>query len=370
MINTDILFSGYYGMQNTGDDAFIEVASWGAKKYWQKDSCRFLALQRQLPKTIVPSKGYPLTFPKSYRFQQRLLLKSTNCLISAGGSTLHSEMKADNIKLLATEIKKTSNLKVGAIGISIGPFRSVNDEVAVKKYLKEIDFLAVRDHKSFEFAASLDLPYEPVNAFDLAALLPEIYQPLQKDNDPLGQKVVGISICPVESTQRGGDMKNEVRRNTQIVELIKSIDQSADVLFRFFIINGNPRNGDLALTHQIIAGSSPKNFQVIEYQKETKIMWEHIGSCDFVLATRLHAAIFACFAEVPFLLVEYHRKCTDFLNDVGFNSEAMIGDADYEIKPTTDLIVDWITYAENYPAPTLIGEMRKKAFLNFSEIKI
>ena len=28
------VFSGYYGHKNTGDDAFVEVAAWGSKKYW------------------------------------------------------------------------------------------------------------------------------------------------------------------------------------------------------------------------------------------------------------------------------------------------------------------------------------------------
>lgn len=33
---SDILFTGYYGQMNTGDDAFVQVASWGASKYWKK----------------------------------------------------------------------------------------------------------------------------------------------------------------------------------------------------------------------------------------------------------------------------------------------------------------------------------------------
>ena len=29
-----ILFNGFYGFKNTGDDSFLEVVAWGAKKYW------------------------------------------------------------------------------------------------------------------------------------------------------------------------------------------------------------------------------------------------------------------------------------------------------------------------------------------------
>lgn len=38
-----LLFSGYYGHKNAGDDAFIEVITWGAKKYWNNINSKFVS---------------------------------------------------------------------------------------------------------------------------------------------------------------------------------------------------------------------------------------------------------------------------------------------------------------------------------------
>lgn len=100
-------------------------------------------------------------------------------------------MRADNIKNQAIRLKKKdNNIKVGGIGVSVGPFKSVEDEQAIKNYLKSIDFLALRDQTSFDYLSSLDLPYEPVNAFDLAALLPEIYNFKKKNNEYKSRKTI------------------------------------------------------------------------------------------------------------------------------------------------------------------------------------
>lgn len=371
MFNSQILFTGYYGMKNTGDDAFVEVASWGADKYWPKNQNRFLAPAYYLPYTRTPVRGYPLSLPRTYDLQRKFLIKNTKWLISAGGSTIHSALKADNIKKMALDVKdKNINMKVGGIGVSIGPFKTIKDESAVKKYLQQIDFIAVRDQRSFDFLTSLELPYKPSNAFDLAALLPEIYGPRKYLPLNFQRKIVGISICAVESVHERGNLDNEKRRNAKIVDIVKSLDQIENILFRFFVINGNARNGDLALTKEIIASAAPKNYEVIGYQRQTEKMWDNIASCNFVLATRLHAAIFACFAKVPFMLVEYHSKCTDFLTNVGYNSASLIGDAEFDTKEITSKIGDWINDPDCFPVPQYLSEMTQKAFLNFTDIKI
>ncbi|MGO1788532.1 MAG: hypothetical protein ACTHZ7_15780, partial [Sphingobacterium sp.] len=137
MFKTDILFTGSYGFQNTGDDAFVEVAAWGAKNIWDKDKVRFLAKGNNLPLTQIVTKAYPFNIPKTFSIQKNLLLKNTQYLISAGGSTIHSKMGPSNPKVQALQLKtKGSKIKIGASGVSIGPFKSVSAEHAVIQELK------------------------------------------------------------------------------------------------------------------------------------------------------------------------------------------------------------------------------------------
>ena len=369
MIKSDIIFTGFYGQLNTGDDAFVEVASWGAEKIWKKPKNRFLAIEKKLPITIAPVKGYPLTLAKTYDFQKKILLRNADYLISAGGSTIHSKLSLENPKRLALDQKnKGGRIKIGAIGVSVGPFKSIDDEKAVQEYLKNIDFIALRDQRSYDYVSSLETPYKPINAFDLAALLPEIYN--YSVSKIKYEKTIGISICPYESLNSNKNAQNEIRRNNQILSLVKQLDKCEDLHFKFFIINGNSKIGDRSLTYRFIQEAGLKSVSVIEYDRNTKAMWEEINRCSVVVSTRLHGAIFACFGKTPFMLVEYHEKCTDFLNDIGYDVESRLFDADFDIQEKSNLILSWCDDATNYKLPVFLDEKVIQSKANFDSFQL
>lgn len=371
LFKSELLFTGYYGQLNTGDDAFIEVASWGAEKYWQKTNNIFLAKQESLPIINKKIRGYPFNIPKAYHLQNRLLLSSTNYLISAGGSTIHSELAANNIKRLAVESKKKgSKIKIGGIGVSVGPFKTLVDEKATIEYLKNIDFLAVRDQKSFDFMSSIEVPYETVNAFDLAALLPNIYGINKPQTNFSTKKVIGISVCPYESITNTAKIGNEHKRNKKMVELLKILDKEENIHFKFFVINGHARVGDQKLTRETIANVLPHSYEIIPYTQKTHIVWNEIATCDFVISTRLHAAIFACFSNTPFMLNEYHRKCSDFLDNIDYEVKYRMFDSEYDPREKAKSIIEILNGKSTYNYPTKTDEMTKKSELNFTGIGI
>lgn len=370
MIKNDILFTGYYGQLNTGDDAFVEVSAWGAKEIWKRDRVTFLGVNRRMPKIINSADGYPFSIPKTYNFQQRLLLKNASYLVSAGGSTFQNPISPGSLKYQAALLAKKGGLKLGAIGVSVGPFASSKNELSNVEYLKHLSFLAVRDKRSYEYVKTLDLPYEPVESFDLAALLPDIYR-YDFSKTAADRKIIGISVCNYER-YTGGDTANEERRNATIVALLQELDKSINVTFRFFIINGNPHRGDLPLTKEIIAKIVFKNkVEVVEYNRDVKQVWMNIADCDFILTTRLHAGIFACFSNTPFMMVEYHSKCTDFLEDVGQAQEQRLNDADFDIQKIAENIRRLLEEGEKtWSFPSNRKMMADKAYLNFKNITL
>lgn len=369
-IKTDILFTGYYGQLNTGDDAFIEVAAWGAEKYWNKKNNRFLAIKNGLPTVKLPVKGYPVKLPKSYKLQNKLLIPTADYLVSAGGTTLCKKLQDYEPKTIALKRKqKQGDIKLGAIGVSIGPFKSSDDEKSIVNYLQNLDFLSVRDQASFEIVKELNLPYEPIHSFDLAALLPAIYG-IKKTSVSRVKKVVGVSVCPYESIINKNMIENEHNRNDRTVELLKSLDKRENIHFKFFIINGHSVVGDLKTTQDVIRKLNPNSYEIIDYNKETSITWNEVSSCDFMIATRLHAAIFACFSSTPFILNEYHKKCGDFLDDVSYDQSLRVFDSEYDVKDKADYIVSILNNKNNYPAPKKIDEMMSRAELNFTAVDI
>lgn len=367
MIKNDILFTGYYGQLNTGDDAFVEVSDWGARKIWKKNNISFLAVKKRLPITLDNVKGYPISIPRTYNFQQKILLRNAKYLISSGGSTFQNVVLPGSLKYEAAELAKNRKIKLGAIGVSIGPFKDSKEEVSNIEYLKRLSFLALRDKRSYDYVKTLDLPYQPIEAFDLAALLPDIYH---YDFDNLNrEKVIGVSVCNYER-YTNGDIKNEERRNKALINLLGAIDKQTKVTFKFFIINGNPHRGDFVLTQEIIRKVGFKNqIQIVNYNPNVKQVWGGIANCKFILTTRLHAGIFACFANVPFMLVEYHRKCSDFLDDVGQSEKYRINDALFDREMIVKTVCNSLDGEKNV-APINIREVIDKAYQNFKLITL
>lgn len=368
MIKSDVLFTGYYGQLNTGDDAFVEVAAWGAQKFWYKKQLRFLAVKQRLPKIKTAIKAYPFRIPKTYEYQQELLLKNSSYLVSAGGSTFQNQIKAGSMKAKAMLLADQQKLKIGAIGVSVGPYKNSEEEKSNIEYLKRMSFLAVRDQRSYDYVQTLDLPYEPINAFDLAALLPEIYG-IPSKRQQQKRKTIGVSVCNYERYTKG-DIKNEERRNKEIIILLKELDKELDVDFKFFIINGNPNRGDRELTNETIQKVGFRNqVSIQDYNYTTEEVWNQVGLCDFIITTRLHAGIFACFSDTPFMMVEYHKKCTDFLNDVQQPIDYRLNDADFDLNQAVQTIAKALELNEIL-RPNAKNEMIDKAFLNFKNYKI
>src|SRR5690606_3170401 len=141
----NITYNGHYGARNTGDDAFVEVAAWGTEKFWGvKDHC-FLA--KELPGIITDNVRNHFPYSNYYSFLESLLLVyKSDIFLSAGGSTLYAALKKTDLRYYAQykkAIKRTS--RIGAIGVSLGPYKSLKDEKEVVAYLKKMDFLALRD---------------------------------------------------------------------------------------------------------------------------------------------------------------------------------------------------------------------------------
>ncbi len=330
-----IIYSGFYGFQNSGDDVFLETTAWATKNLMNEMSPVYFG--NNLPQLVNPYTEYSKA---NFKGHDRLIaayeLRNAAYFISAGGSTF-SRHKKNSYKEIAEYVKKYYNkkLKTGAIGVSIGPFKTKEDEYNVQEYLKRMNFLAVRDRRSFEYVNALNLPYKPVEAFDLAALLPEVYKdiPFNKEHNFENKKIIGISICPVESITNKNFIEKEEQRNKKIQELIKKLNSLHDnLIFRFFIINGHKNIGDENLTKKMIENLGIHNYEIVPYQNKVYDIWASIKNCDFMIATRLHAAIMAAYADVPFILNEYHQKCTDFVKDIGQNEAFIVGDADYNFN--------------------------------------
>lgn len=359
-----IIFEGFYGFQNAGDDAFVEVASWGSRNYWHSSDNVFLGKNLPSVQSPINTTQYLSSVKGSDRINLMNHLRKADFFVSAGGSTFIDLPFHCNKSIAKTYSKLKPRLRLGAIGVSLGPYKSHKDEKDVQRYLKNLSFLALRDERSYRYAMSLNLPYQPVNAFDLAALLPKIYlldnQNWLSDDD---EKVIGLSICNYES-YTGGDLRKEKKRNDYFKKVVTQLSREKNTRFKIFIINNHHMMGDQKISQELAACLPSDRVEIIPYSFEVKKTWEAIAGCDFMLSTRLHGAIFACYANVPFMLLEYHRKCSDFLGDIAQDEAYRLYDAEKDISETVNTI-NAILHGE-YTPPSAVKHTIERSLKNFT----
>lgn len=368
-----IIFEGYYGAENTGDDLFGLVSTWGSLKYWKKNNTLLMCNKGPISNTIeinyaLSKKRY---FKGYHLLESYLEILKTNYVILSGGSILHSKHKLISTRSFIFALAKLKIIKVAAIGVSIGPFNSEKDYLYIQEILKEFQFLVLRDKESYKIALEMNLPYNPILGADLAFLIPKMTSNnKQINNSNHSQKIIGVSLCHYERYS-SKNFEKEKKRENKIFEVLNKLKNDLTIKFNFFIINGNNISGDKEITHSFINNLKLNSNQYIvsEYTEDTIKTIEKISTCNVMFSTRLHGAIFAASLNIPSILVEYHKKCTDYLDDIGILEEWRIGDMKGDPSLIVKKLYNLINYQYNdyYPNRT---ELIKNAEKNFISPKI
>jgi len=265
-----------------------------------------------------------------------------------------------NVQHLAA---KLGLARLAGIGLSLGPFHTSEDERRCAEFLKRFEYLAVRDHASCDLARSMDLPYEVVQSRDLAGLLPAAVAPQTAASD--ARRPLGVALCNYES-YAGGDVGIEKLRNEAFFAAVSEFASERRTLVRIFCLNVNPATGEDDICRQLAArlDDAGVEHEVVSATDGVVGVWRRIAECSAMVSIRLHGGISAYLAGVPFCLVEYHGKCTDFLDDVGQHGSLRIA-SEVDSPDAILAVLAHLTQAPRRPelSPAIYKEESK---LNFS----
>jgi len=312
-----VIFTGYYGMKNYGDDLFGIVSAYGARTWWPQYSPAILAprISGENERFTVPD------FISSDRFADggvigkmiRTIFTArelvSESLVVYGGGSLFSSNRS-RIMDMAKWMSKVNGKKFAAVGVSIGPFDSQASEDAVLAFLRCFEYISVRDRASYEILKNLNLGAQIMQGRDLAGLAPALAGGVKRVE--YQQPVLGYSSCAIygqpETTQRIDDM------------FIAAVRRRPEVRVKVFNLNSHAEYGDSERSHYVhqrLTDAGIKS-EVFDYsQAGVMNTWNAIAACTAMVSVRLHGAITAYLSGVPFIHFEYHKKCTDFLDDIG-----------------------------------------------------
>lgn len=299
-----ILLSGYYGFNNSGDEAVLGGILSG--------------LREALPdcEPVVLSGD-----PESTRAQHQVkaisrmnlgavvsALKQAKLLISGGGSLLQdvTSRRSPLYYLGVLWLAHRAGVPTIVLAQGMGPLDHPLNRLLARKQLEQTQVITVRDPVSAEFLAKLGVTKPPIAVTADPSFL------LQPDDSvrleawwslhiPAGRPVLGVAL-------RRWATGNPAERYTAIADAVAAFAQESGA-FVLFLPMQYPQ--DLHVAEEL-AGWTPAESRVLNLSLTPREMIAAVGRCDFILAMRLHALIFAVQQTTPALGLAYDPKVLDF----------------------------------------------------------
>lgn len=329
--NRSLALAGYYGMKNFGDDLFAYVAVNAAKDFWTREKIVVVS-----PPLHGLSANYTLTpgfYSDSYNKHSVLgkAVRFVNTIKSAAfndryvycGGSLFSNGATGSRRY----VDRIAGTHLSAVGVSIGPFSSSLAERQVKDSLRKIEFLAVRDRRSYEVAKSFSLDGKVTLAADLAGLIHrympvdvrKITEPVAK-NEPFDGFRIGFSPC----NYNGSASSEQLDFCRKFVAAVAKIHAMRKIEVVVICVNGHHIVGDAALSEMAVKMLSNEGIPVrlVKHESAGVLGTLHeISSLNCYVSARLHGAITAYMCGVPIVIHQHHLKMVDFADDIGLSEE-------------------------------------------------
>lgn len=300
----DVVLSGYYGFNNSGDDALLMAILRDIRAVMP--DTRFLILTKK------PKLGKEHCMVDTvHRFRPIKLyraLKSSKMLLSGGGSLIQDATSAKSLYyyLFVMNLAKKVGCKVFAYANGIGPVKNEHVKM-VCSVLKKADKITLREEmsaKEFERICQ-GVPYEVTAdpAVGLTIKNNTLFEILEKEgiNE---KKLLGVSVRSWSD--------NDPHFLEKVSKTIRNASEKYG-LYPIFIPMKYP--GDIKISKELCEAVG-KGY-VIGKQYGVEDMVSFISSCTVVLGMRLHTLIFAVGNQIPCIGISYDPKIDGFMEYVG-----------------------------------------------------
>ena len=323
-----IMISGYFGFNNTGDEAIL------------KSMVR--AFKEKIPQVKIAVLSHnPLQTSQTYKVKaiNRLhlikiirCLRNVNLFISGGGGLLQdSTGKGWSILYYLGLILITKTVKVPVMiyAQGIGPINKKINKLLIKWILNKVNLITVRDNHSKKLLNNLGVsgPSIYVNSDPVFLLKkkninhiidnhPYIQKLINSDNRPL----IGISVREYKSN--GSDSK---RIFAQAADYLIE-NYQAKIIFLPFQFDE-----DVHINEEILSLMKNKA-EVLKIKLEPEELLSVLSQLSLVVGVRFHSIVFSSMANIPFIAFNYDPKVRYFVEDLGLSELLLEIDENASLK--------------------------------------
>jgi len=302
----DVVISGYYGFNNHGDDAILKTIIDDLRGY--NPNIRIMVLTLR---TKEIAKQHNVDVTNRYNLLKiTKRLKQTKLLIYGGGSLIQDGTSSRSLWYYLHIIKAAlkSGVRVMLYANGIGPLNVEANKVRAANVLNKIDVITLRDTASLETLNDIGVkaPVIDVTAdvvFGVKNTAPEEGHKVLETLGLAGKQFFCISVrnwrtLPADFIEQIAAYADEMAEEHGLAVLFISMQSQ----------------NDTAITRRIMAEMKQPSY----FAGENLSVNTYLGICEkavFMVAMRLHAAIYAMKCRKPVVGIIYDPKVKGVLND-------------------------------------------------------
>jgi len=298
-----VLFSGYYGFNNIGDEAVLGGILAGLRAELPEIEPVVLSAD---PAFTIELHGAS-AIPRGNLRIIRERLREASLFISGGGSLLQdvTSLRSPYYYLGLLWLAQRAGVPTMMLGQGVGPLHHPIARACTRRVLNRTQVITVRDQASAGLLESLGVTVPVEVTADPSFLLePDPSERLEAwwtAHIPASRPVVGVAL-------RRWHSPDAHDRYRAISDALADMAERTGALLLFIPMQAEQ---DLRVSDEV-AGWTPAESRVLRLSLTPREMLALMGKCDFILAMRLHALIFAVRQAVPAFGLAYDPKVLDF----------------------------------------------------------
>lgn len=342
-----IVMSGYYGFNNTGDEAIMLSMH---KNILDMGDNYHLTVLSNKPTETKEKYGIEAV----YRFGLRDVWRSIrhcDVLLSGGGSLLQDSTSTRSLLyyLSITFVAKLMGKKVMLYANGIGPVSGKRNRRLVKQVVNRADLITLREENSYEELLSMGVnPKKCFVTADPVFTMESIPQAearvlLEAEGIPFDKPLVIVSV------------RNWKGMDKFIGQFAKMCDMVIEKYDRNIVFVAMQVPNDITISEKVRVKMKQNAF-ILQNNYTPYEMMGMISLADFTLSMRLHTLIFAAKQNIPLIGFVYDPKIAYYLEKLDMPSGGKL--KEFDMDETMGLIADVVANREDY-----VTKLREKEIL-------
>jgi len=352
----DIVLSGYYGYDNSGDDALLKAIVGSLRAEYS--GAKILVLSKKPAQTMDIHKEHDIFSINRYDvYAIYKYMKRARLFIYGGGSLIQDITSTQSLVYYTwlLRLAKFFGLKLMIYGNGIGPLIKKSNMRRAKKALASCDYISLRDPESMQVIEDLGLDIaktpvkvsvDPVFAIDSCAP-GDIAAILADENIKPDVQYFGVS-CRVWKYNE----PNFVSKMAKVIEEKSRLHGLVPVYIPLHPTDYN-------ILREIAAKAAVPNSIMLRKVYEVEELMGICAGLRFVISMRLHTLVYAVAVGVPIIGLSYDPKVSRFVAYA--NQTTSLDTADLDEIALGEMIDDIQGNYRKYKDDILTEAMRLKA---------